>query len=514
MSLSQAQSSNPQMANKDTRIIAILRQAPRSGKVFARKVIRVQSTLEDVEYEVAIPESLLKRRHENIIEILNHGWLETARKIYFIDMELAEFSLADYIDYVFGKKMIPTRLRPVDRAAIDLARNRVASVRHLFATWAIGSQIAAGLAFLHGANVVHRNLRPQNILYCTGSQSQVWKLTDFAFSAAKMSLLLPERGTSGYNAPELLADGRFSTSRSDIWALGCILYELATGRRLFQNVFAIVAAYYHTNHDEPLMRDISFGDNAWERQFIESQEHLLSKSPEGRPTAPNVYLTLSAYCDVLEIWAIDTVQTEADNQCLVDSLPASMRRFEHIGSTDDVKRATGAIKEALNIAVPEERRIRAPGLLGSFRTVLQALSGRRFQETGSMASEERKSFDASTKPLSSVKQMFEAVDFEGNPRSPEIVTPPAISTFNETQHVTTRLSINRPNSIATPGLYQLLWENCNSFYSWLGALPKPAFALGLDILPDDIPLYSPNTAEHFSGTSPLPPKAKDLFRNA
>jgi serine/threonine protein kinase len=147
-----------------------LRRAPgpNERKLFARKVMRVnKSNVEDVENEKKVLDSLLsKGRNDNIIEVLNHGWLETLGKVYFIDMELAEYSLADYIDYVFHDKAIPPHLSPGEQSVLNLARKRDARLlNHLSSTWSIGSQIANGLAFMHEAGHVHRDLKPQNGTY-------------------------------------------------------------------------------------------------------------------------------------------------------------------------------------------------------------------------------------------------------------------------------------------------------------------------------------------------------------
>jgi len=69
--------------------------------------------------------------------------------------------------------------------------------------------------------------------------------------------------------------------------------------------------------------------------------------------------------------------------------------------------------------------------------------------------------------------------------------------------VTTRLSIQYPNGPLSQGLYQSLWNSAESFYSLLDKLPLSAFALGLDILPDDIPLADSNDEEYFSGKPSL-----------
>lgn len=77
----------------------------------------------------------------------------------------------------------------------------------------------------------------------------------------------------------------------------------------------------------------------------------------------------------------------------------------------------------------------------------------------------------------------------------------SICMFNETDFVTTKLSIKRSTSLEDRGLYLTLWESAEPFYNLLEKLPSSAFALGLDILPTDISLTDSTDAKSFSGKS-------------
>jgi serine/threonine-protein kinase len=102
---------------------------------------------------------------------------------------------------------------PVDKA-IDIAR-----------------QVASGLAAAHDKGVLHRDLKPSNIML--DGQGKV-RLTDFGLAAVDATLTGDDirSGTPSYMSPEQLL-GREVTVRSDIYALGLLLYELFTGRRAF-----------------------------------------------------------------------------------------------------------------------------------------------------------------------------------------------------------------------------------------------------------------------------------------
>ena len=94
----------------------------------------------------------------------------------------------------------------------------------------IARQICAGLAAAHERGILHRDLKPANIML--DERGKV-RITDFGLAAltADASTNAAE-GTPAYMAPEQLA-GREATVRSDIYALGLVLYELFTGKRAF-----------------------------------------------------------------------------------------------------------------------------------------------------------------------------------------------------------------------------------------------------------------------------------------
>jgi serine/threonine protein kinase len=117
--------------------------------------------------------------------------------------------------------------------------------------------IVYGLTYIHDEGVVHRDLKPANgnhllsvksffilmNLVLFSKKDNCWKLADFGTASHATSKRLnttrDSRGTAGYRAPETLNedDARFN-QKSDIFALGCILYELVTGEKLFTNDWA------------------------------------------------------------------------------------------------------------------------------------------------------------------------------------------------------------------------------------------------------------------------------------
>jgi eukaryotic-like serine/threonine-protein kinase len=93
----------------------------------------------------------------------------------------------------------------------------------------LGMQMCAGLAASHAAGLVHRDVKPQNLLLGTDG---VLKLGDFGIAAGhegtRLTLAGTVLGTAGYLAPEQ-ARGEQVTAAADIYAVGAVLYELLTG---------------------------------------------------------------------------------------------------------------------------------------------------------------------------------------------------------------------------------------------------------------------------------------------
>jgi serine/threonine-protein kinase len=93
----------------------------------------------------------------------------------------------------------------------------------------LGTQMCAGLAAAHAAGLVHRDVKPHNLLLGTDG---VLKLGDFGIAAGqegtRLTLAGTVLGTAGYLAPEQ-ARGEQVTAAADIYAVGAVLYELLTG---------------------------------------------------------------------------------------------------------------------------------------------------------------------------------------------------------------------------------------------------------------------------------------------
>ncbi|MDL4818541.1 serine/threonine-protein kinase [Actinomadura opuntiae] len=110
-------------------------------------------------------------------------------------------------------------------------------------------QIAAALQRAHQAGVVHRDIKPANLFLCDDGEVKVCDFGIAHLSGATRITSTGITGTPHYMAPEQVQN-EFVDQRTDLYALGCVLYELLTGRR-WTSAAAQVAAILHAHINQP-----------------------------------------------------------------------------------------------------------------------------------------------------------------------------------------------------------------------------------------------------------------------
>jgi eukaryotic-like serine/threonine-protein kinase len=177
----------------------------------------------------------------------------------------------------------------------------------------IGMQTAAGLAAAHAQGLVHRDVKPSNILLEEGVERTL--LTDFGLARANDDASLTHTGyhpgTPQYMSPEQ-ARGDAVDARSDLFSLGSVLYTMCTGRPPFRAETAFGILRRITDNEPRAVREINPSIPIWLESLIQK---LQAKSPNDR------FQTASDVAELLEE-CLAHVQ-----QPTIAKLPAECRRF-------------------------------------------------------------------------------------------------------------------------------------------------------------------------------------------
>jgi serine/threonine-protein kinase len=119
----------------------------------------------------------------------------------------------------------------------------------------LAAQLARGLDELHRRGIVHRDVKPSNVLFDTDGRAA---LSDFGLARAVDSTRLTREGqllgTPHYLAPELI-EGAEATPASDVYALGCLLYECVAGAPPFATRRLTELGFAHLAEPAPDPRD-------------------------------------------------------------------------------------------------------------------------------------------------------------------------------------------------------------------------------------------------------------------
>ena len=164
--------------------------------------------------------------HPNIVNVYDVG---EEKGTYYIIMEL--------VNGITLKRYIEKKVRLTPREAVTVA-----------------IQVAMGLAAAHRNHIIHRDIKPQNIII---SKEGKVKVTDFGIAKASTSNTITSNvmGSVHYTSPEQ-ARGGYSDEKSDVYSLGVTLFEMVTGRVPYDGETTVAVALQHIQDPFPSPRDL------------------------------------------------------------------------------------------------------------------------------------------------------------------------------------------------------------------------------------------------------------------
>ncbi|EGR33161.1 protein kinase domain protein [Ichthyophthirius multifiliis] len=223
-----------------------------TGQILALKFIskrnKTEKDLANLRQEIQI---LKRLKHENIILLLDA--FETPHEFCVV----TEFAQGELFEILEDDKSLP---EPEVRK--------------------IAQQLVQALYYLHSNRIIHRDMKPQNILI---SANGVVKLCDFGFARAlstNTQVLTSIKGTPLYMAPELVKEQPYNHT-VDLWSLGVILYELFVGQPPFytNSIYKLI--------DLIIKDPVKYPDNM-SPEFKDFLKGLLNKQPSERQDWPQL----------------------------------------------------------------------------------------------------------------------------------------------------------------------------------------------------------------------------------
>ena len=230
------------------------------GKLVAVKILHELTASQLIAFQDEA-RTTSRLHHPNIIQVIDFGPTESG----------VPYMVLEYID-----KAVPLQQYLLENGPIE--STQAAAIFH---------KVCAALIHAHSMGVFHRDLKPSNIILAdTESGDFEVKLIDFGVAKVKYETQEPTIvqgrtivGTPAYMPPELANGGAFDAN-SETYTLGCVLFEVLTGRPPFMGSTALETLAMHSKYPAPRLSSVI------DREFPESLEQLvgrcLFKDPKAR----------------------------------------------------------------------------------------------------------------------------------------------------------------------------------------------------------------------------------------
>ncbi len=267
-------------------------------------------------------------QHPNIVQVYDYGQTDGN---YFIVMELIEGS--DLRRYMRSRGVLD-----IDRAII------------------IAHDVALGLGAAHRRSIVHRDVKPQNVLV---SKTGAIKLTDFGIAsvykdinAERLTTTGMTLGTVQYYAPEQ-AQGEIVSPAADVYALGIVLYEMLTGRTPFDGDTPVAVAMQH-------IQDVPVPPSELNPSIPQALEDIIMRCLEKIPEMR--FRDGSLLARALETLGEADASAMATNQFLVNQIAPVPLTFGNIPARPEVRGNSNPRQPATQVSTsgPNYARIDAP----------------------------------------------------------------------------------------------------------------------------------------------------------
>lgn len=275
------------------------------GRFVAIKVLK-QEFSEDVNFVTKFrteAQSAAGLEHPNIVNIYDVG---SESGIHYIVME--------YVEGVTLKTYIEKKGQLTYKEAVSIA-----------------IQVGRGIEAAHAKHIIHRDIKPQNILISTEGKA---KVTDFGIARAvsNNTISADVMGSVHYSSPEQARNG-FVDGKSDIYSLGIVMYEMVTGRVPFDGETTVAVAIQH-------LQEEMVAPSAYAPNLPVSLEKVILKCTQKSPDR-----RYAAISDLLIDLKKVLISPNEDFVTLIPNVAQNKTRVMSKGEVEQIKKARSAVAE-------------------------------------------------------------------------------------------------------------------------------------------------------------------------